>query len=206
MEYVTGIRDATPHEGMVRLDADTTMSPGSFEAALRAAGGATYAVDEVMGRQGGQRLRRHAPARPPRRDRAADGLLPLQQRRDRGAPRAEAARRRARRHRRFRRAPRQRLAGNLLVRSDRDVLLDPPDAALSRHRRRERARRAQHHRQRAAAPGDGGDRFREAIETVDPAAAAQLRARPRSSSRPASTPTCATRSPISSCSRPTSPG
>jgi acetoin utilization deacetylase AcuC-like enzyme len=48
MDYIEGIRDATPKEGLVRLDADTTMSPGSFEAALRAAGGAIRAVDEVM--------------------------------------------------------------------------------------------------------------------------------------------------------------
>src|SRR6266851_7851978 len=48
MDYVTTVRDATPKEGLVGLDADTTLSPGSFEAALRAAGGATYAVDEVM--------------------------------------------------------------------------------------------------------------------------------------------------------------
>ena len=48
MDYVTQIRDATPREGMVRLDADTSMSPGSFEAALRAVGGAIYAVDEVF--------------------------------------------------------------------------------------------------------------------------------------------------------------
>ena len=48
MDYVTGIRDATPKTGLVGLDADTTLSPGSFEAALRAAGGAVYAVDEVM--------------------------------------------------------------------------------------------------------------------------------------------------------------
>jgi acetoin utilization deacetylase AcuC-like enzyme len=48
MDYVTAVRDATPKEGLVGLDADTTLSPGSFEAALRAAGGATYAVDEVM--------------------------------------------------------------------------------------------------------------------------------------------------------------
>lgn len=48
MDYITAIRDATPAQGMVRLDADTSMSPGSFEAALRAAGGALYAVDEVM--------------------------------------------------------------------------------------------------------------------------------------------------------------
>ncbi len=48
MDYITQIRDATPTEGMVRLDADTSMSPGSFEAALRAVGGAIHAVDEVV--------------------------------------------------------------------------------------------------------------------------------------------------------------
>ncbi len=51
MDYITGIRDATPKQGLARLDADTTMSPGSFEAALRAVGGATHAVDEVMGKK-----------------------------------------------------------------------------------------------------------------------------------------------------------
>lgn len=48
MDYVEAIRQASPSEGMVRLDADTSMSPGSFEAALRGAGGAVMAVDEVM--------------------------------------------------------------------------------------------------------------------------------------------------------------
>jgi acetoin utilization deacetylase AcuC-like enzyme len=48
LDYVEEIRDATPQEGMVRLDADTSMSPGSFEAVLRAVGGAVHAVDEVM--------------------------------------------------------------------------------------------------------------------------------------------------------------
>jgi len=48
MDYVEAIRDATPKEDMVRLDADTSMSPGSFEAALRAIGGGMQAVDEVM--------------------------------------------------------------------------------------------------------------------------------------------------------------
>jgi acetoin utilization deacetylase AcuC-like enzyme len=48
MDYVTEIRDATPEDGLAHLDADTSMSPGSFEAALRAAGGATFAVDELM--------------------------------------------------------------------------------------------------------------------------------------------------------------
>jgi acetoin utilization deacetylase AcuC-like enzyme len=51
MDYITEIRDATPGEGMVRLDADTSMSPGSFEAALRAVGGAVHAVDEVLANQ-----------------------------------------------------------------------------------------------------------------------------------------------------------
>ena len=48
MDYVVQMRDAAPKEGMVRLDGDTTMSPGTFEAVMRAAGGAVHAVDEVM--------------------------------------------------------------------------------------------------------------------------------------------------------------
>jgi acetoin utilization deacetylase AcuC-like enzyme len=51
MDYITEIRDAAPKEGMVRLDADTSMSPGSFEAGLRAAGGAIHAVDQVLGKK-----------------------------------------------------------------------------------------------------------------------------------------------------------
>jgi acetoin utilization deacetylase AcuC-like enzyme len=51
MDYVEEVRDATPEEGLVQLDADTSMSPGSFEAALRAVGGAVHAVDEVVGKR-----------------------------------------------------------------------------------------------------------------------------------------------------------
>jgi acetoin utilization deacetylase AcuC-like enzyme len=51
MDYITALREASPGEGMVRLDADTSMSPGSFAAALRAAGGAVQAVDEVMSKR-----------------------------------------------------------------------------------------------------------------------------------------------------------
>jgi acetoin utilization deacetylase AcuC-like enzyme len=51
MDYIGQIRDASPKEGMVQLDADTSMSPGSFEAALRAVGGAVYAVDEVLAKK-----------------------------------------------------------------------------------------------------------------------------------------------------------
>lgn len=48
MDYVTAVQDASPQQGLVQIDADTTMSPGSFEAALRGVGGAIHAVDEVM--------------------------------------------------------------------------------------------------------------------------------------------------------------
>jgi len=47
-DYVEEIRNANPSQGMVRLDADTSMSPGTFEAVLRAVGGAAMATDEVM--------------------------------------------------------------------------------------------------------------------------------------------------------------
>src|SRR5581483_8882133 len=48
MQYVEAIRDAAPQSGMIHLDADTAMSPGSLEAALRAVGGGLRAVDAVM--------------------------------------------------------------------------------------------------------------------------------------------------------------
>src|SRR5258707_2140312 len=47
-DYAEEIRNANPSQGMVRLDADTSMSPGTFEAVLRAVGGAALATDEVM--------------------------------------------------------------------------------------------------------------------------------------------------------------
>ena len=47
-DYIETIRAATPKQGLRAVDPDTSMSPGSYEAALRAAGGATFAVDEVM--------------------------------------------------------------------------------------------------------------------------------------------------------------
>jgi acetoin utilization deacetylase AcuC-like enzyme len=51
MEYILEIRKVAPKEGMVQLDADTSMSPGTFEAAMRAIGGTTHAVDEVVGKK-----------------------------------------------------------------------------------------------------------------------------------------------------------
>ncbi|MEO1313239.1 MAG: histone deacetylase family protein [Pseudomonadota bacterium] len=46
--HLDAIRAAAPSEGLVPLDADTWMSPGSLTAALRAAGGVVAAVDQVM--------------------------------------------------------------------------------------------------------------------------------------------------------------
>jgi acetoin utilization deacetylase AcuC-like enzyme len=51
MDYIVEIQNAVPKEGLVQLDADTSMSPGTFEAALRAIGGTTRAVDEVVGKK-----------------------------------------------------------------------------------------------------------------------------------------------------------
>jgi len=48
LAYVEAIERAAPAKGRVRIDQDTSMSPGTYEAALRAAGGAAFAVDEVM--------------------------------------------------------------------------------------------------------------------------------------------------------------
>ena len=51
LDYIEAIRAATPTQGHTAIDDDTSMSPGSFEAALRSAGGAIFAVDEVMTRK-----------------------------------------------------------------------------------------------------------------------------------------------------------
>lgn len=47
-DFFDAMGGATPSEGLVRIDSDTVMSPGSWEAALRAVGGACFAVDEVI--------------------------------------------------------------------------------------------------------------------------------------------------------------
>src|SRR4051812_37674059 len=67
MDYVEQVREASPREGMVRLDGDTTMSPGTFEAALRAVGGAVQAAN--AGREGdaGQGVGSAGPPRRPAR-------------------------------------------------------------------------------------------------------------------------------------------
>jgi acetoin utilization deacetylase AcuC-like enzyme len=51
MDYITAIRDASPQAGLIQLDGDTSMSPGTYEAALRAVGGGVLAVDEVVAKK-----------------------------------------------------------------------------------------------------------------------------------------------------------
>ena len=46
--HVMAVRNAIPDTGLVPLDADTTVSPGSWEAALKGAGGCLFAVDQVL--------------------------------------------------------------------------------------------------------------------------------------------------------------
>jgi acetoin utilization deacetylase AcuC-like enzyme len=62
MDYIIEVREAAPREGLIHLDADTAMSPGTFEAALRAAGGAIHAVDEVLAKKAANAF---VAARPP---------------------------------------------------------------------------------------------------------------------------------------------
>ncbi len=50
-DYIDLIHNAVPAEGLNRIDADTTVSPGSWEAAMRGVGAACRAVDEVMERK-----------------------------------------------------------------------------------------------------------------------------------------------------------
>lgn len=60
--YLAKVRRAVPAEGWVALDGDTTLSPGSLTAALRAVGGIAAAVDAVMA---GQAQNAFVAARPP---------------------------------------------------------------------------------------------------------------------------------------------
>lgn len=60
--YLAKVRRALPTEGWVALDGDTILSPGSLDAALRAVGGITAAVDAVMA---GQAQNAFVAARPP---------------------------------------------------------------------------------------------------------------------------------------------
>jgi len=49
--YVEGIEAAKPREGFARIDSDTVMSPGTWDAALHGAGAGIRAVDAVINRE-----------------------------------------------------------------------------------------------------------------------------------------------------------
>ncbi|WP_224816566.1 histone deacetylase family protein [Hasllibacter sp. MH4015] len=69
--YIDAMRDAQPTSGMVQIDADTSASPGTWEAALKGVGGCLLAVDRVLS---GAHKRAFVATRPPghhaERDRA----------------------------------------------------------------------------------------------------------------------------------------
>ncbi len=46
--YVARVRAAVPAQGWIQLDGDTSLSPGSYDAAMRAVGAACAAVDAVL--------------------------------------------------------------------------------------------------------------------------------------------------------------
>ncbi|HEU4857378.1 MAG TPA: histone deacetylase family protein [Rhodanobacteraceae bacterium] len=50
-DYIDQIFASAPSDGYVQLDPDTVMSPGSLEAALRAAGAVCAAIDDVQAKQ-----------------------------------------------------------------------------------------------------------------------------------------------------------
>lgn len=62
LDYWQGIVEAEPKEGRVMLDADTLLSPGSVNAALRASGAACFAVDQIYA---GQARNAFCATRPP---------------------------------------------------------------------------------------------------------------------------------------------
>ena len=60
--YVTELRHIAPKSGTVYVDGDTSMSPGTWEAVMRAVGGAVAATDAVMS---GQHNNAFVATRPP---------------------------------------------------------------------------------------------------------------------------------------------
>lgn len=60
--YLADIRRALPQQGIVQIDGDTFLSPGSLDAAFRGAGAVVRAVDMVLGGEAGNAF---AAIRPP---------------------------------------------------------------------------------------------------------------------------------------------
>ncbi len=187
----------------MRLDSDTSMSPGSFEAVMRAAGGATAAVDEVIDRQGRQCLRRRR-ARPAITPRAATpmgfclfnnaAIAARYAQKQHGAERVAIVD--------FDVHHGNGTSGHLLGRSDRcctapthQMPLYPGTGAMSERGDQDTIVNA------PLRPGDGGERFQGGHGDAHPAAAHRLRAGPhhhlgrlrRAHARPAREPATSSR-------------
>ena len=153
--YVEFIMESIPRDGITMLDADTSVSPGSKEASLRAAGAVCAAVDAVVG---GEADNAFCAVRPPGHH--AEPTRPMgfcifnnvaigavHARDAHGLGRAAVVD--------FDVHHGNGTQAALLRRSGPVLCLDPPGAALSRNRRRARARRRRQHRQPPAARGRG---------------------------------------------------
>ena len=137
-------RDGPARASRATSTAIPSCPPARWEASLRAVGAGLAAVDAVIE---GKAANAFCQVRPPGHHAEADramGFCLFSNAAIAGALCARQARRRAHRHRRFRRSPRQRHAGYLLVRQELVLRLDARDAAVSRHRRDGRARRRQY--------------------------------------------------------------
>ena len=143
LDYIETIRAGTPTQERTAIDDDTSMSPGTFEAALRSAGGAIFASrgDDPKGQK---RLRRHATTRPSCRSRDADQFCFFNNATI-AARHAQAAHGAEWRDPRFRRPSRKWHATDLLgrERGEHDQIVNAPLHA-----------------------GDGGEAFREAMEVA----------------------------------------
>ena len=154
------------------IDPDTVVSPASYDVALMAAGCVCDAVDRLVRGEDTQAM---CLVRPPGHHAMPgprDGLLPVQQRRDRRTTRHRFLGHRARADRRLGHPSRQRHPGDVLGRSAGRILFDPSLAVLSRHGRRRRdGRRPGNLAQRSIWPVEYGtprkdylDRFADNLE------------------------------------------
>jgi hypothetical protein len=166
--FVDAVFAAAPKSGRLALDPDTVMSSGSLAAARRAAGASVAAVRAIAA---GEAQRAFCAVRPPGHHAEPDVAM--------GfcvfssvavAARAAQAAGLAGGDRRFRRPPRQRHPGGVRARPDRVLRLDPPVAALSRHRRSVRDGAGQHrqrHCRPACGPRDLAVAFEGLMDKVD---------------------------------------
>ena len=116
--YTSRILAAVPSAGYARVDADTVLQPVLGRGGVAGGGGRLRRGRCRHGRPDQAGVLRHAPARPSCRGHGGHGLLPLRHRRGGGAAGAGRARAVAAGDPRFRRASRQRHAGDLLRRPD----------------------------------------------------------------------------------------